>query len=172
MLVRDGVSGGAAPSLHVLEFGPLNLARNPTDILPYLPMFRHYFAPLPQSSAEMQLKACKVPIMDLECVTGTAVKVRQPAWYLNIKKGEQKYITFYLVPSTYITRTEAVKLADKEFTSLASSWEKPEWDELDWDRVKELQIIEVLTERQKQLEIAQSCECLQCPRFLKHVSTM
>lgn len=71
-----------------------------------------------------------------------------------------------------LTRPEAVKLADKEFIPLTSSWEKPEWDELDWDRVKELQIIEVLNERRRQLEIAQACECLQCPHFLKHVSTM
>lgn len=90
--MKDGVSGGPTPSLHVLEFGPLILTRKPSDILPYLPMFRHYFAPLPQSSAEMLLKPCKVPIMDLECVTVTTIKVRQTAWYMNIRKGGSKLL--------------------------------------------------------------------------------
>ncbi|WEW59028.1 Antiviral helicase ski2 [Emydomyces testavorans] len=149
MLAKDGVSGGTTPSFQVFEFGPLNITRNPSDVLPFLPLFRHYFAPLPKSSSDMHLRTCKIPVSDLECVTSTIVKVGGPTWYLNIKK-------------------EALKLAEKALVPLVSSWEKPEWDELNWDGVKELQIVEVLNERRKQLENAQSCECLQCPHFLKH----
>ena len=36
----------------------------------------------------MALKAYKVPLLDLECVTNTIVKLGGPTWYLNIKKGE------------------------------------------------------------------------------------
>lgn len=53
---------------------------------------------------------------------------------------------------------------------MCKSWEDPAWDELDWDRVKDLQVRELLNERQTQLAIIQSCECLKCPQFLKHVS--
>ncbi|QVM09124.1 hypothetical protein D8B26_003790 [Coccidioides posadasii str. Silveira] len=149
MLAKEGVSGGAAPSLQVFEFGPQSLVRHPSDILPYLPMFRHYFVPLPRLASDMHMKTCKVPLMDLECVTSAMVKFGGPPYALNNKK-------------------EGLKIANKELIPLASSWEKAEWDELDWGRMKELQVIEVLNERQQQLEIAQSCQCFQCPQFLKH----
>ena len=62
-------------------------------------------------------------------------------------------------------------MADKELTSLCSSWTTETWDELDWARVKELQVRDILTQRQEKAAIVQSCETLQCSQFLKHVST-
>lgn len=43
------------------------------------------------------------------------------------------------------------------------------WDELDWGKVKDLQVRELLVERQKMADIAQNAQCLKCPHFLKHV---
>lgn len=64
---------------------------------------------------------------------------------------------------------ESLKFADKELSKYCASWDSPNWDELDWDRVKELQVREILNKRQAQAAIAQSCQCISCPDFLKHV---
>ncbi|PGH18707.1 hypothetical protein AJ80_04360 [Polytolypa hystricis UAMH7299] len=149
LLAREGLAAGPNPSLQVFEFGPAHAKRNPSDILPYLPVFRHLFAPLPTFPKDMALKTYKIPLEDLECVTSTILKVGGPTWYLNIKK-------------------EALKLAEKELIPLSSSWLSSAWDELEWDRVKELQTRDLLSQRQAQIAIAQGSECLQCPQFLKH----
>ncbi|KAL2012787.1 hypothetical protein VTN00DRAFT_312 [Thermoascus crustaceus] len=150
IIVREGVGGAnATPNIQVLEIGTLSTKREPSDILPFLPAYRHLFRPLPTRSADMTLKTCRIPLTDVECVTNTMVKIGGPIWYLNIKK-------------------EAVKFADKELSKLCSSWTSPVWDELDWARVKELQVRDILDRRQAQAALAQSCQCLSCPNFLKH----
>ncbi|GCB25056.1 putative ATP-dependent RNA helicase C550.03c [Aspergillus awamori] len=149
VIVREGVSGGQTPSIQVLEIGRLGHKRHPSDILPFLPMFKHLLQTLPTRAADMALKSYKVPLLDLECVTNTLVKLGGPTWYLNIKK-------------------EASKFADKELTKHCASWTSPVWDEIDWARIKELQVRDILEKRQQQASIAQGCKCLQCPSFLKH----
>lgn len=167
MLVREGVSGGATPSLQVFEIGTLSNKRHPSDILPFLPAFRHLFNPLPTKSSQMTSKVCRVALSDLECVTNTMVKLSGPLWYLNIRKG--MYVYWVL---TTLTTTEAVKFADKELSKFCSSWTSNAWDEMDWARIKELQVRDVLEQRQAQADIAQRGKCLQCPQFLKHVSSL
>lgn len=85
--MKEGVSGGPMPCIQVLEIGTISSKRHPSDILPFLPVFRPYFQALPSSSTSMHLKAVKVPLENVECVTSTQVKVGGPIWYLNIKKG-------------------------------------------------------------------------------------
>ncbi|EEQ92072.2 DEAD/DEAH box RNA helicase [Blastomyces dermatitidis ER-3] len=114
MLARDGMAPGPNLGLQVFEFGPISASRHPSDILPYLPAFRHLFSPLSTNPNEMVLKTYKIPLEDLECVTTTVVKIGGPTWYLNIKK------------------------------------------------------VEILNQRQAQVAIVESSECLQCPEFLKH----
>jgi len=87
VIVREGVSGGATPSVQVLEIGTISTKRHPSDILPFLPGFRHLLQSLPQRAAQMTLKTCKIPLTDVECLTNTMVKTGGPIWYLNIKKG-------------------------------------------------------------------------------------
>ncbi|KAJ6002487.1 hypothetical protein N7451_005034 [Penicillium sp. IBT 35674x] len=149
VLVKEGVSGGPLPCIQVLEIGTISSKRHPSDILPFLPVFRPYLQALPSSSASMHLKAVKVPLENVECVTSTQVKVGGPIWYLNIKK-------------------ESSKFAEKELTKYTKSWLNTAWDEVDWSRVKELQVRDILTQRQAQVQIIQSCHCLSCPHFLKH----
>ncbi|KAM5469112.1 Antiviral helicase ski2 [Microsporum audouinii] len=149
ILMKEGVTSGPVPSLNVFEIGPLESRRFPSDILPYLPVFRKNFHPLSTSPDHMALRSCKVPLANLECVTGTSVKIGGPTWYLNIKK-------------------EALKMAGKEFSKLCASWTDRIWDEIDWERVKDMPVREVLEQRAEQAKIAQSCACLECPQLLKH----
>ncbi|PYI21976.1 antiviral helicase [Aspergillus violaceofuscus CBS 115571] len=149
IIVREGIGGGATPTIQVLEIGRFGSRRHPSDILPFLPEFRHRFQSLPTRAADMTLKTSKVPLTDLECITNTMIKLGGPIWYLNIKK-------------------EAMKFADKELVKFCASWTQPAWDEMDWTRIKELQVRDILEKRQQQAAIAQSCRCLQCPNFLKH----
>lgn len=91
VITRDGASAGivgAVPCIQVFEIGTLSSKRHPTDILPFLPMFRPYLQSLPNRVDDMSLRVCKVPLSDLECVTNTQVKITKPMWYLNIKKGK------------------------------------------------------------------------------------
>ncbi|PWY74576.1 antiviral helicase [Aspergillus sclerotioniger CBS 115572] len=149
VIFREGIGGGQAPSIQVLEIGRIGNRRHPSDILPFLPRFKQLLQSLPTRAADMALKTYKVPLLDLECVTNTVVKLGGPIWYLNIKK-------------------EAIKFADKELSKYCTSWTSPVWDEMDWARIKELQVRDILEKRQAQASIAQSCKCLQCPSFLKH----
>ena len=118
----------------------------------------------------MELRIHRIPLADLECVTSTIVKIGGPTWYLNIRKGKDNKWSRLSFELVLISNSEAVKVAQTEFSPLCSSWTQSAWDELELGRVKELQIREVLHQRQVQAAIAQSCECLQCPEFLQHVS--
>lgn len=172
IIVREGVSGGNTPSVQVLEIGTLSSKRHPSDILPFLPGFRHLLQSLPTRAADMTLKTCKVPLLDVECLTNTLVKIGGPIWYLNIKKGKFVLSSRLGGLSNLGGIIEAMKFADKEVSKLCSSWTTPIWDEMDWDRMKELQVRDVLEKRQEQAAITQSCRCLQCPDFLKHVGAL
>ena len=90
ILIREGVSRGRAPTVELLSLGAKNPTRNPNDLLPYLPIFRQFFTKLPTKVAEMELQVLKVPLDDVDAVTGTIVKVRGPSWLLHIKKGIDK----------------------------------------------------------------------------------
>ncbi|CAG8371517.1 unnamed protein product [Penicillium salamii] len=152
IITRDGISGGMggiAPCIHVLNIGTLGIKRHPTDILPFLPHMRPLFQSLPTNPADMDLHPYRVPLADLECVTNTQVKFSGPMWYLNIRK-------------------ESLKWAEKEMAQYNQSWVGPIWDEVDWQRLKELQVRELMGKRQAQADIVQSSHCLQCPHFVKH----
>ncbi|KAL2872424.1 armadillo-type protein [Aspergillus lucknowensis] len=148
VIVRE-VGGGANPVIQILEVGKLASKRHPSEILPFLPAFRQFFHPLPTRAADMTLKVFKIPLADIECVTNTIVKLGGPPWYLNIKK-------------------EAIKFAEKELSNLCALWTTPIWEELDWARIKELQLRDILDKRREKAAIAQSCVSLKCPRFVKH----
>ena len=87
VLLHEGISRGSPPTIEVLSIGAITSVRRSEDMLPYLPTFRQFFVPLPRTAAEMTLKAIKVFLVDLECVTKTTVKVRGPMLYLKIRKG-------------------------------------------------------------------------------------
>jgi antiviral helicase SKI2 len=79
----------------------------------------------------------------------------------------------FQIDLTAILRLDAVQkqIVEEEFIKMYSSWTSAAWDELDWAKVKDLRIRELLAERQKMATVAQSAESLGCPNFVKHVST-
>ena len=72
---------GPVPAIELFSLRAKTPNRHLTDLLPYLPDFRHLFAALPTEVAEMELKFLKVPISDIDCLTQTFVQVRGPIWY-------------------------------------------------------------------------------------------
>ena len=126
------------------------------------------FNELPKTAEDVKSAVISVNLEDVECVTVAVVKVRGPPWYLQIRKGIDESDQINV---TTILKSDPVqeKLAEEEFTTKYCDWGSPDWNELEWDKVKDLQVRELLTERQKLTHIAQQGQCLKCPNFLKHV---
>lgn len=57
-----------------------------------------------------------------------------------------------------------------EILTLCDDWTSSEWDELDWYKVKDMTVREILDKRKRVTAIAQDAKCLHCPNFVKHVS--
>lgn len=68
--------------------------------------------------------------------------------------------------------TEQRKFAEKDFTENYADWSSPAYNEQDWSKAQELKIRELLNERNKMASICQNAKSLECPQFLKHVSSM
>jgi antiviral helicase SKI2 len=150
ILLREGATSGAAPTVHVLEIKTRRDARDSTDLLPYMPKFRKDFTKLPQLRKHVSTKTLHIPVSDLECVTKTIVKGVVPELF----GGGQPY-----------------QDALQQLTKLCSSWESDVWDELDWSRVKELQLRDTLDKRRQEYATCQQSTSISCPQFIKHVSS-
>jgi antiviral helicase SKI2 len=150
ILLREGATGGSEPTLHVMEIKTRRDQRDSTDLLPYLPKFRTMFTQLPQLRKHIANKVVYVPVGDIECVTNTMTKGVVP----EIFEGGEPY-------------QEAVT----ELARICKSWELKEWDEIDWSRIKDLKLREMLVQRKQKATICESSQCILCPQFLKHVSS-
>ncbi|KAL8939496.1 MAG: hypothetical protein Q9216_003324 [Gyalolechia sp. 2 TL-2023] len=148
IVLRESVSRGVAPTVEILSMSRLNSVREPSDFLPYLPMFRILFTPLPRKIKEMELNVVKVPLNDIETFTRTMVKVDLDG-LLN-------------------RRDEAMTSAEVELWHIFSSWQSSAWDELDWTRLKDLQLRDILEFRQKSLLNVEAVQCIECPQFVRH----
>lgn len=151
ILLHDGASGTSVPMLHILEIRTRRDQRDASDILPYLPNYRNFFAQLPQYKKHISTKTVLIPVSDLECVTDTILKGVLPG----IFEGGEPY-----------------QVAVRELTRICGSWELDDWNELDWSKVKELHLRDMLEKRKQEAYLAQKCKSLSCPEFIKHVSTM
>jgi antiviral helicase SKI2 len=151
LLLREGATTGAAPTVHVLEIRTRRDQRDSTDMLPYLPKYRKLFTSLPQIKKHISTKLLHIPVADLECLTNTVVKGIIP----EIFEGGEGY-----------------ERAKAELFRLCSSWQLDEWNELDFSRIKDLQLRDILAKRFEVASSAQRASCLQCPRFIKHVSLL
>jgi len=149
ILLREGATGGAAPTLHVLGIKTVRELRDSTDLLPYTPQFRKLFTELPQTKKYISTKTLYIPVSDLECVTQTIMKGVIPG----IFEGGESY-------------QDAVK----ELERICRTWELEEWNELNWGRINDLHLREILEQRKQQVAACQGRECLTCPQFIKHVS--
>lgn len=148
ILLREGATGGAAPTLHVLGIKTQRDQRDSTDLLPYIPKFRKLFTELPQSKKYISTKTLYIPVSDLECVTQT--------------------ITRGVVPGIF-EGGEPLQDAVKELERICRTWKLEEWNELDWGRINDLHLREILEQRKQQVIACQERKCLSCPHFVKHV---
>ncbi|KIW08108.1 uncharacterized protein PV09_01045 [Verruconis gallopava] len=147
MLVREGLSRGDNPTLPILEISS-NKKKSMSDDLPYLGSFAHLFTPLPKTFKELTLKTSFIPLSDVECVTETVIKSEVTFKALNKKDAKQ--------------------LAEEQFIPLCQSWTFRNWDEVNWRKIKDLTVQNLLDERKKVAEDAQIKDCLKCSKFLQH----
>lgn len=152
ILLREGVSKGLTPTLELLSLGRRNPTRHPSDLLPYLPKFRPLFEKLPTDIAEMELKVLKIPLGDIDTVTKTVIQIGTD----ELPKHGQ----------------EATKFAAGEAAKICAAWNHPNWDELDWSRIKELRTREILEHRKQEATKCQQARALDCPDFVKHFSML
>lgn len=96
VLVEDGYRPSG---FKVLAIEHVDAKRDNTDMLPYLPHFRHFFDSLPSEVSQVKTSVCNVGIDDLEAVTETIVKVRGPAWYIRVPKGIFTYVPRLIIES-------------------------------------------------------------------------
>ena len=146
ILLNEGVTKGALPTMEVLSVGSVNQTRQPSDLLPYAESMQRYFGPF----LNTQARVIKVPVSNLECITTTAARVKGQVWYLKIK-------------------SESAKIAERELSKLCQTWTLPEWNEYNYlARIKEVQIRDTIELREQYRETINASHCLSCPDFVKH----
>jgi antiviral helicase SKI2 len=148
ILLKEGASGGPNQLLHVMEIRTRRDQRDSTDLLPYLPKYRKLYTKFPVMKKAVT-KMLHIPVADLVCLTQTVAKGVVPA-YSNSGEGSE--------------------LAKAEISRLCQSWELDVWNEMDYSRVKDLHLRDILAKRIEQSVKAQKASCLRCPQFIKHVS--
>lgn len=150
LVVREGASRGLNPTLEVLSMGPKNPNRQPSDLLPYISQFRPYYSDLVKTPAEMELRIFKIPLADIDCITKTILRIEIDD--LLIHKGEGNYLVL------------------EEVSKVFESWQSSHWDEIDWSRIRELSIREILEGRKKEHLIIDNARSVECPKFIRHFS--
>ncbi|KAK4117839.1 antiviral helicase [Canariomyces notabilis] len=149
ILLAEGASvksSAANPTLHVLEIKTNREIRNDTDLLPFVPAFRKYLTPLPQSKRHINTKTLHVPISDLVCLTKTITKGVLPAIF-----GGEDY----------------PKAKDK-LHQICKTWTADIWDEMDLGRIKSLQIHDLISKRREAEIKTIHSPAAECKHFLKH----
>lgn len=153
VLLREGVTKGIAPSLSVLEVVPSKSKKQNADLLPYLPRYRRHFTPQPATEGEMKLRLAMVPYSELECLTGSTLQ-------FDVTAAQSKV-------------SEAMDQAKQQFLGACSSWTSATWQEADYSRIKEINIRNLLDERNKAAHDAQEDkESILCPELQKHFAMM
>ena len=77
ILLHEGIGGGSSPTIEVLSMGSSGATRQSSDLLPFVPKFKHFFTALPRTPAEMSLNRIRISLSDVERITKTTVKVRR-----------------------------------------------------------------------------------------------
>lgn len=150
LLVREGTSKGLPPRLQVLSLGPKNPRRQPSDLLPYITRFRPYFSDLVTTLDQMELKVYTIPLTDIDCITKTVVRIDIDGLLTDKERGNCH--------------------TDKEILQIFESWQSSHWDEMDWSRIKELTIREILERRKQEHLTIDNARSLECSLFVHHFS--
>ena len=153
ILLAEGVNPAKGssenPSLHVCAIKTLREKRDTTDLLPFVPGFRKYLPKLPQGKKRTKTKTLYVPLSDVECLT--------------------KWVTKDIVPQIF-QGGDALNKAEKRIQEICTAWDD-RWDELDFDKIKSLQLQELIEQRKTLVKKIEESPATKCPAFLKHVST-
>ena len=100
----------------------------------------------------MKLKMVLVPFADIESLTGTICQE------IDINGVQSK-------------EPEALSKAKDQLVRAVSSWTSSTWQEIDFSRIKDMSIRQLLEARTKAAQEAQDGEeCIICPELPKHVS--
>ncbi|KAL1311355.1 hypothetical protein AAFC00_001529 [Neodothiora populina] len=154
VILREGVTKGLNPSITVLEMGRSKPKRKDEDLLPYLDRMRHRFTPLPPTEAELKLRVVLIPFSEIECLTAT---VCQDVDVSGVQSKEP----------------EAMSRAKELLLRAGSSWTSATWQEIDFSRIKDMNIRQLLDGRSKVAAAAQEGEsCLVCPDLPRHFAMM
>ena len=149
ILLQDGVAPGPNAFIKVLEIGAVDGKRDATDLLPYLSVFRPMFTDFPKDASQIKHTVTNITLDDIEAITQTVVRVKGPQWYIKIPREQQR-------------------LSEEDFPKYYYSWSFSAWDELDWAKVRDLQVLELLSRRFQLAATVQTAQCLKCPKFLQH----
>jgi len=148
MLLREGFSRGPNPAVTVIEYGfKQPKRRQNADILPYLQRYRRRFIPLPKEG-EMKLRQMIVPVEDIECISKTLLQVDVNAYQAKEEK--------------------AVQQLKSQFINAGSSWIYSIWEELDYSRLREASVRDLLEKRSTLAKEAQSAKAVVCSELEKH----
>ncbi|KAK4190592.1 NUC185 domain-containing protein [Podospora australis] len=149
ILLAEGAStksSATSPMLHVLEIKTNREIRNDTDLLPFVPAFRKFLTPLPQSKKHINTKTLHVPLTDLVCLT--------------------KYVTKGVLPGIF--GGEEYPKAKEKLHQICRTWGSDHWDEMDLGRIKSLSIHDIVNKRREaEVKVAKT-PALKCDLFLKH----
>lgn len=117
----------------------------------------------------MDFKILKIPLGDVDAVTDKTVKFRGPMSLLHVEKGIDDSAQIRL-DDLLKHREEQASFAEGEIANMCVSWDQPQWDEVDWSRIKELMTRDLLEYRKQEAVKAQQAHCVECPNFVQHVS--
>lgn len=152
ILLADGIStktSGGQPMIHVFEIRTMRETRDSSDILPFLPSFRSLLTALPQNKRQIHWKTHHVPIGDIECLTKT------------ITKG--------ILPEVF-QGGDGLTRAKESIWKMCKTWETDMWDEMDFGKIKSMQLQELIGKRDVAAKKAATTAPIYCKNFLKHVS--
>jgi hypothetical protein len=74
-----------------------------------------------------------------------------------------------VIPEIFNGGEEYQKARD-QLWKVCQSWQSDEWNEMDFSRVKDLALRDIIAKRLEEMKITQKGDCLECPQFVKHVS--
>ncbi|KAK0749094.1 NUC185 domain-containing protein [Schizothecium vesticola] len=140
-------SSDASIMLHVLEIKTGRDVRNDTDLLPFVPVFRKLFTPLPQAKKHIAIKTVHVPLSDLVCLTNLVTRGIYPDIF---NKGD------------------VYAQAKERIFALCRTWTSETWSEMDLSRIRSLQLHDIMSKRRDVEAKLVKSKALACPLFLKH----
>jgi antiviral helicase SKI2 len=148
VLTGEGIHTGPQPLLKVVQLVPELDKKYPADLIPFI---LHNALNIPAlSTTGWEIRGTFIPLSAIECVTKTQVRFDISAAI----RGE----------------AETMSQAKQELNSLCQSWDKPEWTELDWSKLKEFNFLELFEARKQEISKSEDSTCLSCPSFSKHVN--